>query len=233
MSNGFRTVAAQFTAVGSVAKGFWLSSAVVNGAEQHTGSINPVELQTLKKDGTTDLVYTYHKGDSSRDYNKFDGWYDGKKAVKQGTATDVFFPVGTGLWLYGSDNLSFVSSGEVIMDTVQCDLTNGFRMVANPYPVAIKLSSIEITGADQYTGTINPIELQTLKTDGTTDLAYTYHKGDTSRDYNKFDGWYDGKKAVKPDTATEVLIPAGAAVWVYASGNDFKLVIPSPFEDAE
>ena len=240
MSNGFRSVAAQFTAVGSVSKGFWLSGAVINGAAQHTGSVNPVELQMLKPDGTVNIDYsfTYHKGDTSYYYKNFNGWYNAaKKAVKADTATDVFFPVGTGLWLSGTDTtLSFQTSGEVVMDTVQCNLTNGFVMIANPYPVAIKLSSIEILGAEQHTGSVNPVELQMLKTDGTVniDFSFTYHKGDTSYYYKNFNGWYNAaKKPIKPDTATEVMIPAGAAVWVSSSSNDFKIVIPTPFEDAE
>ena len=108
-------------------------------------------------------------------------------------------------------------------------MSNGFRSVAKGF----WLSSAAVNGAEQHTGTINPVELQTLKTDGTMDLNYTYHKGDGSRDYKGFDGWYSGKKAVKPDTDTEVLIPAGSAVWVYASRNDLKILIPTPFEEAE
>ena len=104
MSNGFRSVAAQFTAVGSVAKGFWLSSAVVNGADKHTSSENQVELQTLKPDGTMDLTYTYHKGDTSRDYKAFNGWYFGKKAVKPDTDTEVLLPAGVAVWVKSTSN---------------------------------------------------------------------------------------------------------------------------------
>ena len=233
MSNGFRTVAAQFTTVGSVSKGFWLSSAVVNGADQHTSSKNQVVLQTLKTDGTMDKSYSYHKADTAYSYKSFDGWYLGTKAVKPNTTTDVFFPVGTGLWLSGSEAFSFQTSGEVVMDSVQCDLTNGFKMVANPYPVAVKLSSIEILGAEQHTSSKNQVVLQMLKTDGTMNKSYSYHKADTAYSYKSFDGWYLGTKAVKPDTATEVMIPAGAAVWVSSSSNDFDIVIPTPFEEAE
>ena len=233
MSNGFRSVAAQFTSVGSVAKGFWLSSAVVNGADQHTASKNKVSLQTLKTDGTTDKSFSYHKADTAYSYKNFDGWYLGTKAVKADTATDVFFPVGTGLWLSGSETFSFQTAGEVIMDSVMCDLTNGFKMVANPYPIDIKLSSVEIIGAEQHTASKNKISLQTLKTDGTTDKSFSYHKADTAYSYKNFDGWYLGTKPVKADTATEFLIPAGGAVWVSSSSNDFDIVIPTPFEEAE
>ena len=234
MSNGFRSVAAQFTQVGSVEKGFWLSSAVINGGEKHTSTINPVSLQTLKTDGTTDKSYTYHKADTAYSYKNFDGWYAGTKPVKVDTATDVFFPIGTGLWLKGTDeSLSFQTAGEVVMDSLQCDLVNGFRMVANPYPVAIKLSSIEIIGAEKHTSTVDPVALQTLKIDGTTDKSYTYHKADTAYSYKNFDGWYAGTKPVKADSATEVTIPAGSAVWVKSTRADLKIKIPTPFEDAE
>ena len=104
MSNGFRTVAAQFTTVGSVSKGFWLSSAVVNGAEKHTSSENKVSLQTLKTDGTTDLSYSYHKADTQRDYKSFNGWYFGTKAVKPNTATEVLIPAGAAVWVSSSSN---------------------------------------------------------------------------------------------------------------------------------
>ena len=233
MVNGFRSVGAQFVTVGTVEKGFYLSGATVTGADQFTASVNPVELQTLKSDGTMDLTYTYHKGDTGRSYKNFDGWYSGTKPVQAGTDTDVFFPIGTGLWLSSSEKLSLVTTAEVVMDSIQCDLTSGFKLIANPYPVAVKLSSIEILGADQYTASVNPIELQTLKPDGTMELTYTYHKGDTGRSYKNFDGWYSGTKPVQAGTETEVLIPAGGAVWVNATGTQFKIKIPTPFEDAE
>ena len=104
MSNGFRSVAAQFTAVGSVAKGFWLSSAVVNGAEKHTSSINPVSLQTLKTDGTLDKNYTYHIADTAYSFKSFNGWYLGTKAVKPDTATEVIIPAGCAVWVSTTSN---------------------------------------------------------------------------------------------------------------------------------
>ena len=228
--NGFKAIAPSFVALAEKdgVKGFWLTQVVPGGAEQYTASANPIALQTLDAMGNAAQSFSYHKGDTARAYKNFDGWYLGVTAIKP--ENDVFFPVGTGLWVSGADSLTITTAGEVLKDSVRADLVDGFRLVANPFPVAVKLTNIVPSGAEQYTASVNPIALQTLDAMGNAAQSYSYHKGDTARAYKNYDGWYLGVTAIKPENDVE--IPAGASLWV--SGNaTLKLTVVTPFEDAE
>ena len=228
--NGFKAIAPSFVNIAEKdgVKGFYLTQVVPSGAEKYTSTENKLELQTLNANGGMAEGYVYHKGDTARAYKNYDGWYYGTTAIKP--ENDVFFPVGTGFWVSGTASMTITTSGEVVQDSLQCDLVDGFRLVANPFPIAIKLTQIVPSGADKHTSTENKLELQTLNANGGMAEGYVYHKGDTARAYKNYDGWYYGTTAIKPENDVE--IPAGASLWV--SGNaSLKLTVITPFEDAE
>ena len=230
MVDGYKAVAAPFSAVGSVEKGFNLSDMIVEGADPITSSVNPVTIQTLKADGTGGDTYTYHYNDTATAYKNGNGWYDKKRKLITKEA-DVFFPVGTGLWLKGNATLKFVTSGEVLFDSVQIDLVDGYRLVGNPFAAKMQLSKIVASGADQITSSLNAINLQTLNVDGTGGDTYTYHLKDTATAYKNGDGWYDKKrKLITSDN--EIEFSAGVSLWVKGNSS-LSLRIITPFEDAE
>ena len=228
--NGFKAIAPSFVNIAEKdgVKGFYLTQVTPSGADKHTSTENLLQLQILDPSGVASANYVYHKGDTTRAYKNFDGWYYGTTAIKP--ENDVFFPVGTGFWVSGTEALTITTSGEVVQDSLQCDLVDGFRLVANPFPVVTKLTNVIPSGAEKHTSTENLLQLQILDPSGVASANYVYHKGDTTRAYKNYDGWYYGTTAIKPENDVE--IPAGASVWV--SGNtSLKLTVVTPFEDAE
>ena len=245
MTDGFKAVSTMFTGVGTVVngqKGIYISQLVVEGADTFTDKGgNIVQIQLLDGNGGSgDRVYGYHKGEATSgrgSYPEGDGWYNAGKEKLIGNK-DIFLPEGMGLWVNGkSASFKIQSSGEVELDTVQKDLTSAFCLIANPYPTDIKISQIEITGADTFTDKGgNVVQIQILDENGSSgDRVYGYHKGEATSgrgSYPDGDGWYNaGKEKLVGDK--DITIPAGTAMWVNGKSEDYKFKIITPFVDAE
>jgi len=234
-----------FNQVGTVVegqKGIYISQIIVEGSDTFTDKGgNVVQIQVLDSNGAAgSRVYGYHKGEPTTgrgSYPEGDGWYNNNREKLVGTK-DIFIPLGVGLWVNGkNEKYKIQSSGEVERSSVQNELNSMFSMIANPYPVDVKLSQIEVSGADTFTDKGgNVVQVQILDENGAAgSRVYGYHKGEptTGRgSYPEGDGWYNNNRE-KLVGAKDVVIPAGTAMWVNGRSADYKLTVVTPFEDAE
>ena len=102
-------------------------------------------------------------------------------------------------------------------------LREGFKMVANPTPVAVDMTDITVTGYDEEEGTEEEVSVQTLDKNGSkVDKYYWYDVVDGSDVYY---GWLDGASGdfIEPG---DVEVGAGEALWVDAPSSDYNLVLP-------
>jgi hypothetical protein len=185
----------------------------------YKGAIN---IQTLDYLGNKVAKYYYHEGESGRGA-KADGWWLENTTLIT-AENDVTFKVGEGLWVTGLDGAALSTSGEVVFDNVSCDLRAGATMVVNPYPVAIKLSTIKPKNLPAgYKGAIN---IQTLDYLGNKIAAYIYHEGETGRGA-KADGWWlENTTLITPEADVE--FPVGQGLWVTGvDGTKLEFTFPA------
>lgn len=137
-------------------------------------------------DGANYATYTYYVG-----Y----GWYDGGYAE----ANNVLLGQGSAMWLQTVDAASVIMAGDVPMvGSVTNTIVAGINLIANPYPVALKLSDIPTASlSDADTAYV---------WDGSGYANYTYYVG-----Y----GWYDGGYA----EANNVEIPVGQGFWLQTAAG--------------
>jgi hypothetical protein len=133
------------------------------------------------------VSYTYFGGD----------WYDGGYSIVNDT---LKIGQGDAVWLNGAEASDVIMSGEVpTADSVTNSVVAGFNLVANPYPVALKLGAIPTT-------TLSDFDLLFVWDSGY--VSYTYYAGD----------WYDGGYSIVNDT---VSVPVGDGFWLScAAGGD-------------
>lgn len=130
-------------------------------------------------------VYSYFAG-----YGWFDGGFN--------PAGSTVIPEGAGVWLTGAPASETIMSGEVPMaDSVTNAVVAGFNLIANPYPVALKLDDIDLT---DFAGGEQVFVFNGLAYD-----VYSYFAG-----Y----GWFDG--GFNP--AGTVEIPVGQGFWLSMVG---------------
>ena len=97
-------------------------------------------------------------------------------------------------------------------------------MIANPYPVDIKLTAFVMdVGADTVKAS-DGVKIEILNENGYTDVDYIYHKGDKTKGYTT-DGWYRGKNLIK-DT-NDVTFKPGQALW-FGGKAGYTVTIPAP-----
>ena len=167
-------------------------------------------------------MYVYHKGDSKGFKN--DGWYNEDNQLIT-AANDVFFPVGTGLWFGGKVGYSIRTAGEVIVATQTFPLITGNKMLANPYPAPIKLTSFVMdTGTDTKITASTGVKIQTLDADGYMEEIYVYHKGDSKGFKN--DGWYNEDNQLIT-SENDITFQPGDAMW-FGGKDGYTVTIPSP-----
>ena len=188
----------------------------------YKGAIN---IQTLDHLGRKVARYNYHEGETGRGA-KADGWWLENTTLITAD-NDVTFNPGEGLWVTGLDGVSLITSGEVLFGDVSCPLRDGATMIANPYPAAIKLTTIKPTNLPSgYKGAIN---IQTLDHLGRKVARYNYHEGETGRGA-KADGWWlENTTLITADN--DVTFPAGQGLWVTGlNGTNLEFTSPMTAE---
>lgn len=195
---GAKATGASFLSIGE--DGCKLTDIVPTGFDKTTGG---VAIQILDNYGLMAKIYKYYKG--GRGSFATDGWYDGTTRIT--TENDVVFAPGTGLWMTGSDGYSFQTSGQVLFDNVVCKLRTGATMIANPYPMSLKLTNITPAGFEKTSG---GVAIQILDNYGMTTKTYKYYKG--GRAAYAVDGWYDGTTRITLEN--DVAFEPGAGLWV-------------------
>ena len=132
--------------------------------------------------------------------------------------------VGDGLWVDApSSDFNLQSAGQVMSAPANVTLREGFKMIANPTPVAVDLTDITIAGYDKEEGTEEEVSVQTLDKNGGRVNLYLWI--DITDGDDVYYGWIDADSGefIK---AGDVSVGAGEALWVDAPSTAFKLVLP-------
>ncbi len=136
--------------------------------------------------GTTYDIYSYFEG-----YGWFDSLFN--------PAGSVALSAGDAVWYQGAASAVVMMAGEVPSSTsIQVAVSTGFNLVSNPYPVAMALDDIDVSG---FAG-----NEKVYVYNGTTYDIYTYFAG-----Y----GWFDS--LFNPAGGVEV--PVGQGFWLEASAG--------------
>lgn len=122
---------------------------------------------------------------------------------------------GDGLWIQGSTGDSITTAGKVGRSDVDVVwATDGFRLIANPYPIAVSVADLVFSFVS---GDLYGVSIQTLDSTGVTIENITWD------DWSYDDPcWVDSRG----NPATTMIAP-GTAVWIQASAGD-SLRIPAP-----
>ena len=101
----------------------------------------------------------------------------------------------------------------------------GNKMIANPFPVGIKLTELVLDLAEdaKVLGTVN---IQLLNENGFKDKLYKYYKGG-SKGF-KTEGWYDDDDNTLITSDNDVTFPAGQALWFASPSADYTVTIKAP-----
>ena len=194
-----------FTATGTAFFPFTGTGIPLTSFQFDTENLYGISIQTLNATGATVENITWD------DWTYEDPcWVD-----SEGNPTTMVVSPGDGLWIQGATGDSITTAGKV--GTSDVDVvweTDGFRLVANPYPVAVSVADLVFTTT---AGDLYGISIQTLNaTGGTVDNItwddWTYEAP----------CWVDSDG--NPATAT---IDPGTAVWIQAGEGD-TLRIPAP-----
>ena len=219
LREGFKAAGAQFVPVSGTT--IDLTDITVTGYDKEEGTEEEVSVQTLNKNGG--MVNQYIWIDITDGDDVYYGWIDLDTGdfVEPGT---VLFQVGDGLWVDApSSDFKLQTAGQVMTAAATVSLREGFKMVANPTPVAVDLTDIIVTGYDEEEGTEEEVSVQTLNKNG--GMVNQYIWIDITDGDDVYYGWIDLDTGdfIEEDT---VSVGAGEALWVDAPSTDFKLVLP-------
>ena len=219
LREGFKAAGAQFVPVSGTT--IDLTDITVSGYDKEEGTAGEVSVQTLDKNGS--MVAQYYWYDAVDGADVYYGWYDADAGdfVAAGAVT---LNVGDGLWVDApSSAFKLQTSGQVMSSSAAVTLREGFKMVANPTPLAVDLTDITVTGYDAVSGSAGEASVQTLDKNGS--MVSQYYWYDAIDGADVYYGWYDADAG---DFVGEgdVAVGAGEALWVDAPSTDFSLVLP-------
>ena len=187
------------------------------------GVADTVEIQTLDAYGYTDKSYMWIDY-AGEDWDQA-GWIDNNAELGDyyELVTDVIFPAGAGLWVFGADGLSIQSAGQVNTSDVAVELRSGATAIGNPYPMAVSLADILPVGD----GAADTVEIQTLDAYGYTAQSYMWidYAGE---DWDQA-GWIDNNAELGDfyELVTDVTFPAGAGLWIFGA-DGLSIRFPAP-----
>ena len=223
LSEGNQAVATQFYTIGKDGVTLLDLTFDTSAQEQIAGTLR---IQLLDAHGYTTQEYQYYKG-MTRGAHKIDGWYDINNGVIITADNDPLFKNGQGLWLGSPAGVKLTTAGGVLKDSQCYELIDGNTMIANPFPVAVKLLDLVLDGtaktAEQIPGTIR---IQLLDAHGYTTQEYQYYKGMT-RGAHKIDGWYDINNGSIVTEDNNPSFAAGQALW-FGGIDGATVTFPAP-----
>ena len=264
LNAGYKLLGTTFTMVGNAA-GAKISDLAVKGYLGNenfvdAGSEGDFNFQFLDSAGRADGAYAwFHAWDWELEEPTWAAktyWYDidAGEEVVPGSANDVTIPNGKGIWFYAPANSDadadaeyvLTVSGEVYQENAVATLEAGYTALANPYPTAVKVSDLTVSGyLDNENfidaGSEGDFNFQFLDSAGRADGIYTWvHMWDWEAEEptwatNAY--WYDfdAGTEVIAGSANDIEIPAGKGIWFYAPAKgendadaEYKLTIKSP-----
>ena len=237
--------------------GFWLSDLkpqgyFANSNFERRGTDGDFSVQILNEEGRAIAIYnwkhTCNKGTWANDAH----WNDpsSHEVVPHQVGSDYFFKQGTGLWTFApakstadaTASYTVNSAGAVETNDVIWTLASvsGAVAVANPYPVAIKISSLKPTGYlnnanFERRGTDGDFSVQILNQEGRAIAIYnwkhTCNKGTWAADAH----WNDpSAHEVVPGGDNDLTIQPGQGLWIFApahsgdTGTDYTIEVKCP-----
>lgn len=191
-----------------------LTDLKVAGYDAETGTEAELYVQTLDEFGRTVATYTYYDVPG-----EVTGWYDGNdNEVAKGAVT---IQPGEGLWSMSTrDGMGIQSAGVVPFSDVAVILQKYGLSVANPTPVPVDLTKIDISGYDAEAGSEADVYVQTLDEFGRTVATYTYYDVP-----GELMGWFDGND--NEVAAGDVVLQPGEGLWTMSAADGFMLVFPA------
>lgn len=212
---GLNMVAPGFQDVGlTSAKLAGLKVTNASGGEVTTGAC---EINLV--DGLGNTLKAYSWKSSGRGANKTWGWKEGDNAVDDA----VVFGRGVG-FLFTAETAgdTIKSAGEVNLSAVtNSETIVGLNIIANPFPMTVKLNTLKVTNASDGEVTTGACEINLIDGLGNTLKAYSWKS--SGRGANKTWGWKEGDTAVD-DTVT--FAPGQAILFTAETAGD-KLIFPA------
>ena len=237
-------------------EGYWLSDLKPQGylnnkALTKSGVTGQFSVQLLNENGRAIATYKWAHTSGKSGWQNDARWVDpnNQNVVAHQADSDYFFKMGTGLWCFAPAHngdatavYSYNAAGQVCTNDVIWKLCSvaGAVAVANPYPVAIRLSSLTPTGymnnkALTKSGVTGQFSVQLLNENGRAIATYKWaHTSGKS-------GWQNDARWVDPNNQTvvaggenDLTILPGQGLWVFAPahngdvGNDYTIQVKCP-----
>ena len=155
--------------------------------------------------GTTLVPYYYIAYDFDAEDNLLYGWVDGDQNL-----ADFDTPPGFACWLRSPAAFTLTIAGQVV-DAAETTIdlaANAWKLVANPYPIAVELNGgkIDGSGLPQVDDVSEAALIQFWN--GSTLVPYYYIAYDFDAEDNLLYGWVDGDQ-----TVADLTIPVHTGFW--------------------
>ncbi len=185
------------------------------GAE-NIGGVGGEFMQKMNADGSWGQDYYYLKEDMGVD----PGWYKDAGGGEAVSDEDVLLP-GEALIVTAETGFGLQYAGQVATSEISISIQDaGFALAGNATPVNIKISSIQIEGADLIGG-VGGEFMQKMNVDGSWGQDYYYLKEDMGVD----PGWYKDAGGGEAVSDNDVLLPGESVVVTAETG--FTIKFPS------
>lgn len=200
-----------------------LTAVTVTGYDKNEGSEDEVFIQSLDASGRTVPGSVYFWIDVIDGEDVYLGWMnEAGDLIEEG---DVEIAPGEGIWVKApSASYSLQFSGQVPTSDISNLLREGFKLIANPTPIAVDLTGVTVEGYDPEEGSEDEVFIQSLDASGQTVPGSVYFWIDVTDGEDVYYGWMNeaGDLIEEGDAS----IGAGEGVWVKAPSTAFKVVFP-------
>ena len=220
MREGFKAQGACFIPVSDAT--IDLTDVVVTGYDKEEGTDSDVYIQSLDAAGKQIEGSVYFWLDIVDGEDVYYGWMnEAGDFIKKG---DAVFAPGDGVWVYApSTEFKLQYSGQVSQSATAVALRKGFRLVSNPNPIGIDLTSISVEGYDKEEGTDSDVYIQSLDAAGKQVEGSVYFWLDIVDGEDVYYGWMnEGGDFIEEG---DKILEMGETIWAYAP-DTWSVVIP-------
>ena len=199
-----------------------LTDVVVTGYDKEEGTDSDVYIQSLDAAGKQIEGSVYFWLDIVDGEDVYYGWMnEAGDFIEKG---DAVFAPGDGVWVYApSTEFKLQYSGQVSQSATAVALRKGFRLVSNPNPIGIDLTSISVEGYDKEEGTDSDVYIQSLDAAGKQVEGSVYFWLDIVDGEDVYYGWMnEGGDFIEEG---DKILEMGETIWAYAP-DTWSVVIP-------